>query len=172
MGLIQRLEGYWTKPLKTLNPELSPDSKAYSPVLTIEKTPKPVPPRKDAPLDIEDTYSDKYTYEEWLSFFDKLVDIGEIKLKVKSSPEDEFKRVYAIEITEKDTSGYDSWINRISFSVTASSVQVSVMSGKNKMLSKVIECLFDSELEMMPLFIGNEYKVVKEIAIWRLENGV
>ena len=163
-----RLERYWTKPLKTLNPELSPDSKAYSPVLTIEKTPKPVPPRKDAPQDIEDIYSGKYTYEEWLSFFDKLMDIRGIKLKVKSSPTDEFKRVYAIE----ETPSYYSSVDRISFSVTASSVQVSVMSGKNKMLSKVIECLFDSELEMMPLFIGNEYKVVKEIAIWRLENGV
>lgn len=131
-------------------------------------TEKKKPSNEDVPPDT----SDRYTYKEWMSLFDKLCKVTDFKTRVKSSPDDVLKRVYAIEGFVSDFGSPYQWINKIIFTVTEDRVHVEVMSHGDELIDKFSKCLLEEDLELMPLYVNDKSHLIREEVKWRLENGI
>jgi hypothetical protein len=131
-------------------------------------TEKKKPSNEDVPPDT----SDRYTYKEWMSLFDKLCKVTDFKTRVKSSPGDDLKRVYAIEGFVKDSHSINEWVNRILFTVTETSVHVEIMSHGDELIDNFSKCLLEHDLELMPLYVNDKSHLIREVVKWRLENGI
>lgn len=119
---------------------------------------------------ILEKYSTRYTPEEWKSLIEELKGVPHFKLRVKSSPGDTLRYVYALEgIQGGSVLDYD---NKIVFVITDEGVHVEKQYHIDSLLDEVYNCLFEYPLNKMPLYINDTRFIVKKIVNWRLRAGV
>jgi hypothetical protein len=118
-------------------------------------------------------YSELFSHEEWMSLFILLKQIPGFKLSAKSSSQDVFKVVYTVigRVT------IETWVSteetkKMSFVVTSDTVYIDIYFPEDECIKRFVSCLLESELEMMPLFINDRDRLVKETVSWRLGNNV
>lgn len=103
---------------------------------------------------------------------DLIEEMGEsshFKCKVKSHPEDTFRRVY--ELTSDIRGSMHDYNNRIVFSITETNIHVEVMSQNDQFIDDFLNILFKEPLRNIPLYINSEKEIIKRISNWRLRRG-
>lgn len=121
-----------------------------------------------APEDIP--YSDRLSYDEWISLIEDFKEYPSFKLKVKSPKDEPFRLSYALKFNDEE-SLFD-FNSTIVFSMTEDRVGIDVKSYKCKRLDRFIECLFKTPLRKIPLLINDEDTLIKIVYNWRLRKGI
>lgn len=115
-------------------------------------------------------YSERLSYGLWLSLIGELKKLPNFKLKVRSSPGDDLRLVYAL---LRDIGGSElDYPDKISFVVTDKEVHIELMTHKNDFFNKFFRILIEEPLNRMPLYINDKDELIKIISSWRLKTGV
>lgn len=115
-------------------------------------------------------YSDRLSYGQWLLLIEELKKLPNFQLKVRSSPGDDYRFVYALlSDIENSEWGYQ---DKISFTITDKKVHIELMTHKNEFFNKFFRILIEEPLNRMPLYINELNGSLKAIAIWRLKNSI
>ena len=123
---------------------------------------------KEVPKDV--SYSNRLSYDEWVSLIEDLKEYPSFKLKVMSPKAEPLRLSYVLSLLSKD-----SWIeynNSIVFSLTEDRVAIDVKSYKCEQLDRFLECLFETPLRKIPLFINDKDPLIKIVSKWRLRKGI
>lgn len=117
--------------------------------------------------------SDMLSYEEWRSLIEALKESPNFVTRVKSSPMDTLRAVYALATDTIDNfekiEGYE---NKFVVVLTEDKVNVEVVSYKDKFINSFIQCLFEDPIKNMPLYINDHSDVIRIVAKWRLRRGI
>jgi hypothetical protein len=119
----------------------------------------------------ENNITELFPREDWISLVDELEGSLNFRCKVKSHPEDAFRRVYALTSGEKHPSSPYCWEDKIVISITESNIHVEVMSYNNQFIKDFLQVLFKEPLRNMPLYINSKKEIIKKVSNWRLRRG-
>jgi len=123
---------------------------------------------EEAPEDIP--YSERLSYDEWVSLLEDLKESPFLKLKVKSAKDEPLRISYALKFNDEE-SVFD-FNSTIVFSLTEDRVGIDVKSYKCERLDRFLECLFETPLKKVPLFINDKDTLIKIVSNWRLRKGI
>lgn len=115
-------------------------------------------------------YSERLSYGQWMLLVEELKKLPNFKLKVRSSPGDDLRLVYALICDDGDSDW--SYQNKISFTITDKKVHIELMAHKNDFFNKFFKILIEEPLNRMPLYINELNGSLKTIAMWRLKNNI
>lgn len=107
--------------------------------------------------------------KDWMDLIEEMSGSPHFKCKVKSDPEDTFRRVY--ELRSDIRGSMDDYNNRIVFSITETNIHVEVMSQNDQFIYDFLNILFKEPLRNMPLYINSGKEIIKRISNWRLRRG-
>lgn len=131
-------------------------------------------------MKLSGNYTERYTQEEWASLIKELKGAPSFKHKVKSSPGDIQKNVYAIYKDISDNEYNISYIEKICIVTVEDKIHIEIMATntfsdeqeiKDPYVKAFVKCLFEDALDEMPLYINDKDEVLKRICNWRLRNG-
>ena len=117
-------------------------------------------------------YSDRLSYDEWISLIEDLKEYPSFKLKVKSPKDEPFRLSYALKFNDGVEESLFDFDSTIVFSLTEDRVGIDVKSYKCRRLDGFIECLFETPLKRVPLFINDKDPLIKIVSNWRLRKGI